>query len=149
MAPRTTAHWPPLTESWRQPRSARRTQRRPPPVAQLPRGRPRPASGEKGRASFARSPLALYVVTFATGTIRNFPINQVLRNSRSVIGIELGGWLRRDALGYHLLVDELMALVAAGTLHPFEPLARALEEARHLLADLQARATGGKAVLIP
>ena len=64
------------------------------------------------------------MIGFAAGDIPRFPINQILLNSRTVIGIELGGWVRRDPAGYHALIGELMELVAAGTLHPVEPLAR-------------------------
>lgn len=89
------------------------------------------------------------VIGFAAGDIPRFPINQILLNSRTVIGIELGGWVRRDPAAYHALIGELMDLVATGTVHPVEPVARPLEEGGRLLADLQARAIDGKAVLTP
>ncbi|HEU4840466.1 MAG TPA: zinc-binding dehydrogenase, partial [Ilumatobacteraceae bacterium] len=89
------------------------------------------------------------VIGFAAGDIPRFPINQILLNSRTVIGIELGGWVRRDPAGYHALIGELMDLVAAGTVHPVEPLSRPLEEGPALLAAMQARAISGKAVLTP
>ena len=66
------------------------------------------------------------VVGFAAGDIPRFPLNQVLLNSRTVIGIELGGWVRREPAGYHALISELIDLVAGGTLHPVEPIARPL-----------------------
>ena len=84
------------------------------------------------------------VIGFAAGDIPRFPINQILLNSRTVIGIELGGWARRDPAGYHALIGELMGLVAAGTVHPVEPHARPLAEAPAVLADLQARRINGK-----
>jgi NADPH2:quinone reductase len=89
------------------------------------------------------------VVGFAAGEIPRFPLNQVLLNSRALIGIELGGWARRDPAGYHALIGELIDLVAGGTLHPVEPIARPLAEAPAVLADMQARAITGKAVLTP
>ena len=89
------------------------------------------------------------VVGFAAGDIPRFPLNQVLLNSRSLIGIELGGWVRREPAGYHALISELIDLVAAGTLHPVEPVARPLEEGPAVLADMQSRAISGKAVLTP
>ena len=73
----------------------------------------------------------------------------MLLNSRSVIGIELGGWVRRDPAGLHVLMGELMALAAAGSIHPVEPTAHPLADAPRVLADLQARAVTGKAVLTP
>ena len=89
------------------------------------------------------------VIGFAAGGIPRLPLNQVLLNSRTVIGIELGGWVRRDPAGYHALIHELMELVAAGTVHPLEPSARPLADAPALLAEMQARAVDGKAVLTP
>ncbi len=89
------------------------------------------------------------VVGFAAGEIPRFPLNQVLLNSRSLIGIELGGWVRREPAGYHALISELIDLVAGGTLHPVEPTARPLEDAPAVLADMQSRAISGKAVLTP
>jgi NADPH:quinone reductase len=89
------------------------------------------------------------VVGFATGDIPRFPLNQVLLNSRTVIGIELGGWVRRDPAGYHALIGELMDLAATGTIHPVEPTARPLGEAPAVLAAMQSRALSGKAVLTP
>jgi NADPH2:quinone reductase len=89
------------------------------------------------------------VIGFAAGEIPRFPINQILLNSRTVLGIELGGWVRRDPAAYHALIGELMALVAAGTVHPVEPIARPLADAPRLLADLQSRSVSGKAVLTP
>ena len=89
------------------------------------------------------------VVGFAAGDIPRFPLNQVLLNSRSLIGIELGGWVRREPAGYHALISELIDLVAAGTLHPVEPVARPLEEGPAVLAAMQSRAISGKAVLTP
>jgi NADPH:quinone reductase len=89
------------------------------------------------------------VIGFAAGDIPRFPVNQILFNSRSVIGIELGGWVRRDPAAYHVLIGELMELVASGTVHPVEPVARPLADAPRLLADLQSRAVSGKAVLTP
>jgi NADPH2:quinone reductase len=89
------------------------------------------------------------VVGFAAGDIPRFPLNQVLLNSRTLIGIELGGWVRREPAGYHALIGELVDLVAGGTLHPVEPVARPLDQAGAVLADMQSRAINGKAVLTP
>ena len=47
------------------------------------------------------------------------------------------------------LVGELLDLVAAGVVHPVEPVARPLEDAAAVLTDLQARRITGKAVLTP
>lgn len=89
------------------------------------------------------------VVGFASGEIPRIPLNQVLLNSRTVIGIEWGGWVMRDPAPNRQLIGELMALVADGRVHPLEPIARPLDDAAGLLADLQARRISGKAVLTP
>jgi NADPH2:quinone reductase len=89
------------------------------------------------------------VIGFAAGDIPRFPLNQVLLNSRTLIGIELGGWVRREPAAYHALISELIDLVAGGTVHPVEPVARPLEDAPALLAEMQDRAVSGKAVLTP
>ena len=89
------------------------------------------------------------VVGFASGEIPRLPLNQILLNSRSVIGIEWGGWVMRDPAPNRVLIGELMELVAAGRLHPVEPVARPLADATRVLADLQARRISGKAVLTP
>ena len=89
------------------------------------------------------------MVGFAAGEIPRIPLNQVLLNSRTVIGIEWGGWVMRDPAPNRQLVGELLDLVAAGRVHPVEPVARPLEEAAAVLADLQARSITGKAVLTP
>jgi NADPH:quinone reductase len=89
------------------------------------------------------------VIGFAAGDIPRFPLNQVLLNSRTLIGIELGGWVRREPAAYHALISELIDLVAGGTVHPVEPVARPLADAPALLAEMQARGLSGKAVLTP
>jgi NADPH2:quinone reductase len=110
-----------------------------------------PIGGDKAEAALRslRWEGRYLVIGFAAGGIPRIPLNQVLLNSRTVIGIELGGWVRRDPAGYHALIGELMDLVATGTVHPVEPTARPLAEAPALLAEMQARAISGKAVLIP
>ena len=55
----------------------------------------------------------------------------------------------RDPAANRALIGELMELVAAGTVHPVEPVARPLDDAAAVLADLQARSITGKAVLTP
>jgi NADPH2:quinone reductase len=89
------------------------------------------------------------VIGFAAGEIPRFPLNQVLLNSRTVIGIEWGGWVMRDPAPNRELIGELLDIVAAGRVHPTEPIARPLEDAAAVLADLQSRNLTGKAVLTP
>lgn len=91
----------------------------------------------------------LLVIGFAGGDIPRLPANQILLNGRSVIGVELGGWVRRDPAGYRELTGELMDLIAAGRLHPIEPESRPLADAAEVLDALQSRRLAGKVVLRP
>jgi NADPH:quinone reductase len=64
------------------------------------------------------------VVGFAGGAIPRVPLNLVLLNSRTLIGIEWGAWVGRDPAGNRTMLDELLALADSGRLHPVEPDAR-------------------------
>lgn len=86
------------------------------------------------------------VLGFAAGEIPRLPLNQVLLNSRSVIGVDWGAWMTRDPAGNAAMLQDLLGMVAAGQVHPVEPTARPLDEAAAALADLQARRVAGKLV---
>jgi NADPH2:quinone reductase len=89
------------------------------------------------------------VIGFAAGDIPRLPLNQVLLNSRTVIGVDWGAWTGRDPEGNAALLAELFAMVGAGRLHPVEPVAYSLDNAARALADLQGRRVTGKVVLVP
>jgi NADPH:quinone reductase len=89
------------------------------------------------------------VVGFASGTIPSVPLNQVLLNNRTVVGVDWGAWTFRDQQGYRALLDELMKMVGAGRLHPPVPAERPLVEAGKAMADLIERRVIGKVVLAP
>lgn len=89
------------------------------------------------------------VVGFAGGAIPRIPLNLVLLNSRSLIGIEWGAWSGRDPGANRAMLAELVDLVATGRLHPAEPIARPLDEAGAVLGDLMERRVTGKVVLVP
>ena len=89
------------------------------------------------------------VIGFAAGDIPRIPLNQVLLNNRTVVGIDWGAWTFRDPAGNAALVAELLDLVAAGKLRPVEPVAYPLDQAAQALADLQGRNVTGKVVLVP
>jgi NADPH2:quinone reductase len=89
------------------------------------------------------------VIGFAGGPIPKIPLNLVLLNSRSLIGIEWGAWVGRDPQGNRTMLDELLALAASGRLHPAEPAARPLAEAGAVLTDLLERRVTGKVALVP
>lgn len=87
------------------------------------------------------------VIGFAAGHIPKIPLNQVLLNSRNVLGIELGGWARRDPQGFIGLVSDVLTHVGEGSFNPPEPTAFPLDQGATVLADLQQRRLVGKAVL--
>ena len=89
------------------------------------------------------------VVGFASGTIPSVPLNQVLLNNRTLVGVDWGAWTFRDQQGYRALLDELMKLVGAGRLHPPVPAERPLVDAAKAMADLIERRVTGKVVLAP
>ncbi len=89
------------------------------------------------------------MIGFASGPIPSIPLNQVLLNNRTVVGVDWGGWTFTDPFGNRALIDELMAMVADGRLHPAEPAGHPLDDAAAVMAGLIDRTIGGKAVLVP
>jgi NADPH2:quinone reductase len=89
------------------------------------------------------------VLGFAAGEIPRIPLNQVLLNSRSVIGVEWGAWAMRNAEENASMVQDVLGMAAGGQIHPVEPTARPLAEAAAVLDDLQQRRVAGKVVLEP
>jgi NADPH2:quinone reductase len=89
------------------------------------------------------------VVGFASGTIPSLPLNQVLLNNRTMVGVDWGAWTFRDQEGYRALLDELMQMVGDGRLHPAVPTERPLVEASAAMEDLIERRVTGKVVLVP
>ena len=89
------------------------------------------------------------VIGFASGPIPSIPINQVLLNNRTLVGVDWGGWTFTDPFGNRALIDELLGMVADGRLHPTEPTARPLGEAAAVMGALIDRTVAGKVVLVP
>jgi NADPH:quinone reductase len=89
------------------------------------------------------------VVGFAAGTIPNLPANQVLLRNRSAIGIEYGGWASRFPAENRALTEELIGLLADGSLRPVEPIAYPLVDVAAALTALAERRVVGKLVLVP
>jgi NADPH2:quinone reductase len=110
-----------------------------------------PVGGSKADAALrALGWMGRYVVIgFAAGDIPRLPLNQVLLNNRTVVGVDWGAWTFRDAAGNAALVAELLAMVGDGRLRPVEPVAYPLDDAARALADLQGRKVTGKLVLVP
>lgn len=89
------------------------------------------------------------VIGFAAGAIANVPLNQVLLNNRTVIGVDWGAWAFSHPGANRALLDELLALVDAGRLHPTTPAEAPLEDAAAVMAGLLERSISGKVVLVP
>jgi len=89
------------------------------------------------------------VIGFASGPIASIPLNQVLLNNRTVVGVDWGSWAMGDPAGNRAVLDELVAMVGDGRLHPVEPVQRRLDEAATVMAELLDRTVTGKVVLVP
>jgi NADPH:quinone reductase len=73
----------------------------------------------------------------------------VYRHQVHVVGFNLGVLIRAAPQVFGEVMGELSALVDRGVIRPEEPTAYALADGRKALADLEARATTGKLVLVP
>jgi NADPH:quinone reductase len=91
----------------------------------------------------------LLVIGFASGPIASVPLNQVLLRNRAVVGVDWGAWAFSDLAGNRDLIGEVLALMAAGTLHPTVPAERSLEDAAAAMRALIDRKVTGKIVLVP
>jgi NADPH:quinone reductase len=89
------------------------------------------------------------VVGFASGPIATVPLNQVLLNNRSVIGIDWGMWAMGDLGGKREMLSELTELVENDRLHPTTPTERPLADAVAVMRGLLDRSIAGKVVLVP
>jgi NADPH2:quinone reductase len=89
------------------------------------------------------------VIGFAGGDIPRLPVNQVLLNNRTLLGVDWGAWTGRDPEGNQALLAALMELAGAGSLSPVAPTEYPLDRVVDALTDLQGRRVGGKVVLVP
>jgi NADPH2:quinone reductase len=89
------------------------------------------------------------VIGFASGTIPTVPLNQVLLNNRTVVGVDWGGWAMKNPDEHGALEAELFELAGRGDLRPVEPAQFPLEAAGRVLADISRRRVVGKVVLVP
>jgi len=90
-----------------------------------------------------------FLVVGFTGGIPRVPLNLVLLNNRTVVGVEWGGWVMRHREENRLLIDEVVAAIASGELHPVRPTELPLAAAGQVLSDLLGRRAAGKIVLVP
>jgi NADPH:quinone reductase len=89
------------------------------------------------------------VIGFASGTIASVPLNQVLLNNRTAVGVDWGGWTFKDPVGNRELIAELRGMVGRGELNPTRPAAYPLEEAATVMSGLLDRSLSGKVVVVP
>jgi NADPH2:quinone reductase len=89
------------------------------------------------------------VIGFAGGSIPRLPLNRVLLENRTVIGVDWGAWSRQDPAGNQALMAGLLTQVAAGALHPIGPATYPLERAADALDSLARRQVTGKLALLP
>ncbi len=90
-----------------------------------------------------------FLVVGFPGGIATVPLNLVLLNNRTVVGVEWGGWVPRNAEENRAMIGEIVDAIAAGDLHPVTPTRRPLDEARAVLTELLDRKAAGKIVLVP
>ncbi|MEY2523961.1 MAG: NADPH:quinone reductase [Ilumatobacteraceae bacterium] len=90
-----------------------------------------------------------FLVIGFPGGIARLPLNLVLLNNRTVIGVEWGGWAPRNPEENRQMITDIVTAIEVGELHPVVPFERPLEEAEAVLSDLLERRAVGKIVLIP
>jgi NADPH2:quinone reductase len=89
------------------------------------------------------------VIGFASGSIASLPLNQILLNNRTVIGVDWGAWAVRNADANRAMLSNLITMTDEGRLHPVEPVERPMDSAAEVMAALLDRAVSGKVVLVP
>jgi len=89
------------------------------------------------------------VIGFASGPIASVPLNQVLLNNRTVVGVDWGAWTFRDPMGNREMLAELVAMIDDGRLHPTVPTEYPLDQAAAVMSGLIDRSLSGKVVLVP
>ncbi len=95
-------------------------------------------------------PFGQYLVLgFAAGAIPALKANLVLLQNRAVVGVDWGAWTFQHPNANAALIDEVLALAAAGAIHPSEPATYPLERAGEALQALLDRRVAGKVVLVP
>jgi len=89
------------------------------------------------------------VIGFAAGSIPKLPLNQVLLRNRSILGVDWGAWSMANSAANATMLEELLAMVADGRLHPSTPTTYSFDDATLALNDLLHRRITGKVVLVP
>ncbi len=90
-----------------------------------------------------------YLVIGFTAGISKIPLNLVLLNNRTIVGVEWGGWVPRNRETNRAMLEEIAAAIGNGDLRPVAPFERPLAEAADVLRELIDRRATGKIVLVP
>lgn len=90
-----------------------------------------------------------FLVIGFTGGISRIPLNLVLLNNRTVVGVEWGGWVQKNPEANRALIGEVVAAIDRGEITPVAPFERRLDEAAQVCTELLTRKAVGKIVLIP
>jgi NADPH2:quinone reductase len=90
-----------------------------------------------------------FLVIGFPGGIARLPLNLVLLNNRTVVGVEWGGWVPRNLDENRAMIADIVSAIESGELHPVAPFERPLEDASAVLSELLNRRALGKIVLIP
>ena len=77
------------------------------------------------------------------------PLNLVLLNNRTIVGVEWGGWVMRQPEANRALIGEVVDAIDRGELHPVAPFERPLADAGAVFSELLNRKAFGKIVLVP
>jgi NADPH:quinone reductase len=91
----------------------------------------------------------LLIIGFTSGEIPRLPANQILLRNRRVTGVDWGGWTVTHGLENQQLLADVVAAVAAGSLHPVQPRTYPLADVAEALTDQLERRVVGKTVLVP
>ncbi len=89
------------------------------------------------------------VIGFTGGSIPRLPLNRVLLENRTIVGVDWGAWSRQDPAGNQRLIADVLGRVAAGALHPVAPRTYPLERTAEALNALAKRQITGKLALLP
>lgn len=90
-----------------------------------------------------------YVVIGFTAGIPRIPLNLVLLNNRTVVGVEWGGWVQRNPQANQVLVNEVIDAIGTGRLSPIAPFVRPLTDAADVCSELLTRRAVGKIAFVP
>jgi NADPH2:quinone reductase len=88
------------------------------------------------------------VVGFASGSIPSIPLNLILLNSRTVIGVELGAQTAQNPAMAREIYLEVIAGVANGRFRPVAPTVTSLEGVVEALRSLRNREIAGKIAVV-